>query len=388
MRHLQSHLLLATCLLASQVLPAAAASQQPLFDVPRAPSPTRSSPLVELHKSLVEIPSLTGSEHNVTAFLHTHLTALGLTVETQPVTPSRANILAYLGPSRASRILLTSHLDTVPPFLPYRRLNSTLYGRGSVDAKASVAAQIGAFSGLARSGAIRAGDVALLFVVGEERGGAGMRAANDLRLAWEAVVFGEPTERRLGRGHKGGIGFTLTAHGRAAHSGYPERGRNAIDALVRALAALQRVDWPSSEAFGETTLNVGEIHGGVAPNVVPERASARAAVRIAAGEPQLIRRLVRDAVAAATADVEVEFTAGIGPVPIDHDVEGFETAVLNYGTDIPNLHGAHKRYLYGPGTILVAHSPDEHVELGDLEEAVEGYKLLIREILKRKVGAP
>ncbi|KAK3688676.1 hypothetical protein B0T22DRAFT_498721 [Podospora appendiculata] len=366
---------------ATQALP----PQHPLQDPLQDPlSISSSTPLLALHESLVNHPSTTGLEANITTFLQTHLEShLNLTVHTQPVAPNRQNLLAYLGTSRTTRLLLTSHIDTVPPYIPYSRHGNALHGRGTVDAKGSVAAQILAFSSLLASGAIHEGDVALLYVVGEETGGAGMGAVNDLGLSWEAVIFGEPTELKLARGHKGGLGFTITAKGRAGHSGYPELGTNAIDVLVRALYALQGLKLPSSKTYGNTTLTVGKISGGVAANVIPESAFATVSVRVAAGTPEGIQELIERAVLAAEPGVELSFSYGIGPIPLDYDIEGFETTVVSYGTDIPRLKGDHKKYLYGPGSILVAHSDHEHLTVADLEAAVEGYKTLILESLKR-----
>ncbi|KAH8805890.1 hypothetical protein F5884DRAFT_823466 [Xylogone sp. PMI_703] len=340
--------------------------------------------LISLHKSLIERPSITGAEKDVSSFLIDYLKGKGFTVKAQAVSEVRENVLAFLGDSPETRILVTSHIDTVPPFWPYERRGDEIWGRGSVDAKGSVASQIIAVESLIKESKISEGDVALLFVVGEEHGGAGMRAANDLGLSWEAVIFGEPTELKLGSGHKGGIGFTIKAKGKAGHSGYPELGRNANNMLVRALASLDRLKLPWSERYGNTTINLGTINGGVAANVIAEDANATLSVRIAAGGPESIKELVETAVYEASPDVEIEFGLGIGPVPIDHDIDGFETIVLNYGTDIPALKGNHKRYLYGPGSILVAHSDHEHVSISDLEKAVEGYKTLILETLKRK----
>jgi acetylornithine deacetylase len=164
------------------------------------------------------------------------------------------------------------------------------------DAKGSVAAQIKAIELLYQRKKVQEGDVALLFVVGEERGGAGMKAANDLGLSWEAVIFGEPTELKLARGHKGGLGLNVTAKGKAGHSGYSERGRNAIDILVQGLAKLQSVELPGSEEFGATTLNVGIISGGVASNVIPQDAYATASVRLAVNDPTRARKLIQGAV--------------------------------------------------------------------------------------------
>ncbi|KAI3578835.1 hypothetical protein IWW34DRAFT_912003 [Fusarium oxysporum f. sp. albedinis] len=341
----------------------------------------KSSALLELHKSLVERPSITGSEKHVTDFLQTYLQDAGFTIETQSVAKNRDNILAYYNNTRQTKVLVTSHIDTVPPFWPYERRGDEIWGRGTVDAKGSVAAQIIAVQELFDKKEVNDGDVALLFVVGEETGGPGMGNVNDLGLSWESVVFGEPTELKLARGHKGGLGFTIKANGKAGHSGYPETGSNAIDSLVRGLASLQKIELPGSKEFGNTTLNVGRIEGGVAGNVIPASAYATGGVRVAGGTPEGIKDLILQAVEESDPSLVVEFSYGIGPVPTDYDVDGFETIVLNYGTDIPRLKGSHKRYLYGPGSILEAHSAHEHLKVSDLEQAVEGYKKLISHAL-------
>ncbi|KAJ4094198.1 hypothetical protein NW760_014366 [Fusarium oxysporum] len=341
----------------------------------------KSSALLELHKSLVERPSITGSEKHVTDFLQTYLQDAGFTVETQSVAKNRDNILAYYNNTRQTKVLVTSHIDTVPPFWPYERRGDEIWGRGTVDAKGSVAAQIIAVQELFDKKEVNDGDVALLFVVGEETGGPGMGNVNDLGLSWESVIFGEPTELKLARGHKGGLGFTIKANGKAGHSGYPETGSNAIDSLVRGLAALQKIELPGSKEFGNTTLNVGRIEGGVAGNVIPASAYATGGVRVAGGTPEGIKDLILQAVEESDPSLVVEFSYGIGPVPTDYDVDGFETIVLNYGTDIPRLKGSHKRYLYGPGSILEAHSAHEHLKVSDLEQAVEGYKKLLSHAL-------
>ncbi|KAI0178462.1 hypothetical protein BJ166DRAFT_458467 [Pestalotiopsis sp. NC0098] len=358
----------------------ASSSQQPL-SLPPNRAQTESFALLDLHKSLVEISSISGSERNVSDFLGGYLRDRGFTVEAQNVTGDRRNIFAYTGSLRETRVLVTSHIDTVPPFWPYERKGDEIWGRGSVDAKGSVTAQVIAVESLVREAKISDGDVALLFVVGEEKHGEGMRAANDLGLIWEAAVFGEPTELKLASGHKGSLGFTLTAKGKAGHSGYPEQGLNAIDILVKGLAALQQLELPWSDEFGNTTINVGTVEGGVAGNVIPQDASALVSARVAAGSAEDLARLIQSALHDASPDLAIDFVGGRGPVPIDHDIKGFETAVMSYGTDIPYLEGNHKRYLYGPGSILVAHSDHEHLTVKDLEDAVQGYKVIVRELL-------
>lgn len=300
------------------------------------------------------------------------------------MTSPRENIYAYLGETRKTRTLVSSHIDTVPPFWKYERNGSEIWGRGSVDAKGSVASQIIAVEEMIAAGKLVEGDVSLLFVVGEEAGGDGMIKANDLDLTWDSCIFGEPTELKLASGHKGIISLSITAHGKAGHSGYPELGKSANAMLIPALAALLKAELPYSDKYGNTTLNIGKMAGGVAMNVIPEDASAQIAIRIADGEPADIQRIILETLKKEGVDesLVIKFGGGYGPVYIDSDVPGFETIVVNYGTDIPNLKGEHKRYLYGPGTILMAHSDHEHLEVRDLEEAVEGYKVLIEHSLK------
>jgi acetylornithine deacetylase len=283
----------------------------------------RDAPLLDLHRELVERSSITGSEHNVSQYLAGYLRARGFSVESQPVLNGRENVLAYIGQERQTRILITSHIDTVPPFIPYELRGDQVWGRGSADAKGSVAAQIFAVERLRDAGTIIEGDAALLFVVGEEKDGHGMKAANDLGLTWESVIFGEPTELKLARGHKGGLAFTLSANGKAGHSGYPELGRSAIEILVRGLSALYQLELPGSERFGNTTLNVGQIEGGVAPNVIAQNASATVLVRVASDDLDEIKTRIEKAVSAASPWLDVNFLShGIRPVHIDSDVEG------------------------------------------------------------------
>ncbi|MCJ1282058.1 hypothetical protein MMC26_001381 [Xylographa opegraphella] len=360
-----------------------------------------SGKLVELHRNLVKSESITGNENAVGRYLADYLSGHNFTVKKQSVSSSptgqpappahdvakaeRFNVLAYSGPSPKSRVLVSSHIDTVPPFWPYEVRNSTeIWGRGSVDAKGCVAAQITAVQELLRAGEIRPGDVAFLFVVGEETGGDGMRTANELDLSWEAAIFGEPTDLKLASGHKGNLGFRITAEGKAGHSGYPWLGESANSMLIPALAAIDKLELPSSEKYGNTTINIGRMEGGVAANVIAETASAQVAIRLAAGTADDAKQTVLDAIAQIDKRLQFDFSSGgYGPVYIDSDVEGFDTIVVNYGTDIPNLAGHHKRYLYGPGSILVAHSDHEHLTVDDLLAAVDGYKRLIRAALAR-----
>ena len=280
----------------------------------------------------------------------------------------------------------------VPPYWPYelKDHSTEIWGRGTVDAKACVAAQTVAVLDLLKSSShkIKQGALALLFVVGEEVGGDGMRYFSAHKPTnYSAVIFGEPTEGKLASGHKGFLTFKLHVRGKAAHSGYPWLGVSANSVMVEALSKLLDLEnsLPSSEKLGPSTLNIGLINGGVAANVVAEDAEARIAIRIAAGTPDDIKSMITDALASTRRKVEykgghldIEFIGrAYGPIDIDADVKGFESITVNYGTDIPNLDGDHKRYLYGPGSILVAHSDHEHLKVSELEQAVKDYQKLI-----------
>ena len=407
--------------------------QQPL-DRPYSPSlPSYSqaqlndiisdSPLLSLHRDLVEIESISGNEHDVGLFVQQFLEARNFTVVKQEVPPvkgqedakKRYNIYALPKSfTQPPSILLTSHIDTVPPFIPYSvhhpegestldPENLVLAGRGSVDAKGSVAAQI--FATLETLAETPDANLGLLFVVGEEIGGDGMKVFSDSTLnqkdALNTLIFGEPTEAALVAGHKGMLGFQVLAHGSAAHSGYPWLGKSAVSAI---LPALSRVDvlgdipaekggLPASPKYGPTTLNIGKIRAGVATNVVPSEAMADVAVRLAEGTPEEAREIIRRAVEDATRDVEAEVVVDFKshqesypPQDLDVDVEGFDVTTVNYGTDVPNLEvrSGVKRYLYGPGSIFVAHGDNEALSVRQIKEAVVGYKKLIRAALDRE----
>lgn len=389
-----------------------------------------SDPLLSFHRDLVDIESISGNEHDVGIFVAEYLESKNFTVVKQEVAPvkknegsddeytpkTRYNIYAYPSSLRESpTILVSSHIDTVPPFIPYSAHqaespslrsnpdNLVLAGRGTVDAKGSVAAQV--FAVLETLEANPDAKLALLFVVGEEIGGDGMKTFSESDLntesAYQTVIFGEPTEAKLVSGHKGMLGFEVLAHGKAAHSGYPWLGKSAVSGILPALSLVDQLGnipvseggLPSSSKYGPTTLNIGTIRAGVATNVVPASARADVAVRLAAGTPdearEIIRRAVEDATRDVEADVEVDFSThneSYAPQDLDTDVDGFDVMPVNYGTDVPNLktRDGVKRYLYGPGSIFVAHGDNEALTVRDVKDAVSGFKKLIDAALERE----
>ncbi|KAK5111280.1 hypothetical protein LTR85_012221 [Meristemomyces frigidus] len=349
--------------------------------------------LISFHKGLTEIESISGNEKPVGDWLASSLQSQGYNVEKQYLSkqPERFNVLAWPGDERDAK---------VPPFLPYKRSHDGIIsGRGSVDAKGSVAAQVLAVNSLLSAAQISPSDVSLLFVVGEEVGGVGMQLANDLHLRPRAVIFGEPTEGKLVAGHKGIVVLHIRTKGRAAHSGYPWLGLSATDILIAATAPLRLLGdrVPQSQKYGKTTVNLGLLNGGVALGVVAENASAGLAVRIAAGSPVEIQSAITDAVHEAVAPflttdmkpsdlVELDFSGpGYEPTDLDADVPGFEVMTVNYGSDIPWLKKAvknQKRYLYGPGSIFVAHTDHESLAENELFGAATGYQRIVLHALR------
>lgn len=279
-------------------------------------------PVVKLLKELMEIPSISEEEHEIGVFLADYLKALGYTVELIPISPGsdRCNVYAYLGEARKARTLLTSHMDTVPPHIPLSVKGDIIYGRGACDDKGPLAAQIVALEELRAEGTVKEGDSSLLFVVGEEKGGPGMLAANDMNLTWEAVIFGEPTEGKLATGHKGHFVFELFAKGQPCHSGYPEQGKSAVGMLTALVEELKALQLPTSELLGPTTFNCGKINGGVAYNVLAADAYALCGIRVAANLPGIEEKVAQ--VVSKYPDVTLKKSFGYPETLLDYELEG------------------------------------------------------------------
>lgn len=287
------------------------------------------TPVVTLLKQLMEIPSISEEEEQIGLFLDQYLRDLGYTVELIPIASgsTRRNVYAYMGDERKARTMLTSHMDTVPPHIPLSIKGDIIYGRGACDDKGPLAAQIIALEELKGENAVKDGDVSLLFVVGEEKGGPGMLAANDMNLTWEAVIFGEPTEGTMATGHKGHYVFELFTTGFSCHSGYPERGTSATEKLISVLHELKSLDLPASETLGPTTYHCGKLEGGVAYNVVAQEAYALCGIRVAANLEE-IEKKVNDVVSKYP-EVELKKSFSYPETMLDYEFEGKNTYVLS-----------------------------------------------------------
>jgi acetylornithine deacetylase len=326
--------------------------------------------LVELARSLIDIDSTTGREGEACRWLAAHLRGLGYTVTEQAVEGDRVNILAFLDPRPA--VVLSTHIDCVPPFFPSRVASGRLHGRGSCDAKGAIAAQVTAAERLRAEGE---GRIGLLFVVGEERGSDGAKAANTVAPDSRYLIDGEPTQSRLARATRGVLRLRLRAEGRAAHSSEPERGVSAIDALIDALVELRGVSLPEDPELGPTSYIVGLVSGGIAPNVVSPSAEAELNFRTVGPGQEVIERL-----SPLGPRLSMEPVLEVPPARL-HTVTGFESAVFAFTTDIPFLPAWGRPLLFGPGSIALAHTDEESVEVRELEEAAGTYVRLVKALL-------
>jgi acetylornithine deacetylase len=329
----------------------------------------------ELTRELVDIESLTNNELAVGLYLDERLRALATRyagrVERFEVEPERFNVLAYWGDPV---VTLSTHLDTVPPHIPAREDHEFIWGRGACDTKGIIASMIQAVEGLLAEG-LR--NIALLFVVGEERNSAGAYFAARHPLGSRYLINGEPTENKLALGSKGALRYEIVAHGRMAHSAYPELGSSAIDKLLDALDRVRRLQLPVNAVLGPSTLNIGTLSGGRAPNVVPDLAQAEIMIRLVE-DAEPTRKMILEAVGQSAEATEVLCIPAIRLGKLD----GFETTVVSFTTDIPAFGGAWGQpFLIGPGSIHVAHTLEERIEKRQLLEAIDIYKRMVRQLL-------
>jgi acetylornithine deacetylase len=331
--------------------------------------------IVSLTRALVDIESVSGNESAVASYLLGHLGSLtsetGGVAERRPVEGERFNVLASWG---HPVVTLSTHMDTVPPFIPSREDADFVWGRGACDAKGIIAAMIAAAEMLLGEG-VR--NLALLFVVGEEGDSAGANAAARESRGSRYLINGEPTENKLALGSKGALRFEVTARGKMAHSAYPELGESAIEKLLDVLAVIRRTPLPVDSLLGSSTVNIGTIRGGRAPNVIADAAEAEILVRLV-GDPSPIRDSYRAAVGGTAQLKEVLCT----PAMRFERVDGFPTTVVSYTSDAPVLsRGWGKPLLIGPGNIHLAHTDEERVPKRELQNAVDIYTEIVRKLL-------
>jgi acetylornithine deacetylase len=333
---------------------------------------------VRFTRQLCEIESTTYHEGAVGDFLAEFLAGRGWIVEKTPVPQppesatagSRWNV--YAAASQSPGLVFSTHMDTVPPYIPFSEDAEFMYGRGVSDAKGIIAAQVAAAETLRAAG----NQVGLLFVSGEERDSAGAKVANLNPKGSRFLINGEPTDNRLALASKGALRVVFKASGKMAHSAYPELGDSAVHKLIQVLDRLLRMPMPVTEDVGPSTLNIGQIHGGHAPNVIADKAEAQVLIRLVGDSAPLRTAIVE----AAQGLAEVEFTLEIPFVRL-RAVPGLPTMIAKFTTDIPQLSNWGEPLLLGPGSIHVAHTPFEKLAKKELHEAVELYIRVAKQLL-------
>ncbi len=332
---------------------------------------------IELTCRLVDIESITGNEMAVSIELEAILRGLAErfegVVERIEVEPQRDNLFCYFG---EPLVTLSTHMDTVPPFFASRVDDEFIWGRGACDVKGIIAAMLCAGEKMLEAGHR---GIAFLFVVGEERNSVGAYHAGRNGRGSRFIVNGEPTENKLALGSKGALRLELSARGKMAHSAYPELGESAILKLLDALERIRKIALPQSEILGPSTMNIGLIGGGRAPNVIPDAAKAELLIRLVDDGDSTVAA-IREACAGLC---EVNEVLRI-PAVLLGAIDGFDTMVASYTTDIPAFQGAWGQpYLLGPGTIHVAHTSEERIPKKQLLDAVEIYQHMLRTLLER-----
>lgn len=341
--------------------------------------PVTSVDAIGLTRQLCEIESTTYNEGAVGDFLANYLAERRWQVEKTPVPQpdecktgaARWNVYACI-PGKTPDLVLSTHMDTVPPYIPFSEDDEFVYGRGVSDAKGILAAQVAAAELLRAQGF----NVAMLFVSGEERDSAGAKAANQHPKGSRFLINGEPTDNRVALASKGALRVSLKTTGKMAHSAYPELGESAVHKMVEVLDRLLKLKLPVDEFAGDSTLNIGQIQGGHAPNVIADHAEAQVLIRLVSDSAP-VRAAVLEA---AKGLAEVAFTLDMAFVRLKA-LEGFPTMVAKFSTDIPQLTNWGEPLLLGPGSIHVAHTPFEKLAKKELLEAVDLYVRVAKQLL-------
>jgi acetylornithine deacetylase len=329
---------------------------------------------LELTRQLISIESISGNEANVVNFLADYLDNAGFDVEIQEAETNRPNIYAKRG---EPDVVLSTHTDTVPPYIELREDEEHIYGRGACDTKGLMSAMLKAADRLI---AENVNDFGVLLLVGEENGSVGAKVANNIENRCKYLINGEPTESKLALGSKGSMRAILKAQGRAAHSAYPHKGESAITKLLDILSDVRHAELPTDGLMGATTVNIGLISGGVAANVIPPQAQAELMFRVVSNTDSL-KKILEEVVQNRA---EIEYGFQCEPVFMEK-LDGYETDVVAFTTDIPALTNWGKPLLYGPGSILDAHTSGEKIIKRDIMEAVDVYTEMVRQ-LKSKIS--
>jgi len=326
--------------------------------------------MLEFLSDILKIESTTGIENEVARFIAEKYTPKGMQLQIQDTPDGRINLFFTKG---TPKIVFNSHMDTVPPYIPPRFEKDVIHGRGSCDAKGQLAYLWQAANELVEEGH---DDFGLLMVYGEETGSVGAKHANDLLTETDYIIVGEPTENKLITASKGTNLIKVTVRGKNCHSGYPEHGDNAITRMRKFLDKLDALQFPVDEVMGETTHNIGWLKSDNAQNVVPDLVTFNLFIRSTFASDGVFKEMLESI---KGENIELEYPFSKGPIKF-HTVPGFETGVVAFGTDAPSFTNVPNKILYGPGTILVAHTAEEHIKIKDLYKAVEDVKMIFKKL--------
>lgn len=329
----------------------------------------------ELTKTLVNIPSISGNENALFQKISEILKKEGFHIQKIEVQKGRPNLFAYID---KPRILFSSHLDTVPPFISFREDERFIYGRGACDAKGVIAAQMMAGFELKKKGYTNIG---FLYVIGEEVDHSGAKEVSKHIPNVKAIIMGEPTDNELAVGTKGILKIILNAKGNAAHSAYPHLGKSAIHLLLQALDRLQMLRFEKDHILGASTMNIGIIKGGIADNILAPEAFAHVLIRTSIPSKKVQKKIKKCFASSTFKNISIIIESMNDPIKLDH-ISGFPKKVVAFNTDLPYLNKkAKKLFLFGPGSILDAHTSYERISKKELQKGVEFYKKIVLRIM-------
>ena len=355
------------------------------------------------HK-ILNVDSTSGKEAELADMLVVELQAPGRKVDVYEVGDGTKNIMVSWG---EPKVVFCTHMDTVPPYISPAFSDTQVTGRGTCDAKGQIFAMYEACKVLESKGYT---DFALLLLAGEETGSFGAKAfsvmAAEENKMWDYVIVGEPTDNCMASAAKGTKSFEVSFTGKACHSGYPENGQSAIGFFNDFMNALRSIVFPNDEILGDTTWNVGKLISDNPQNILSDRLTCRVYFRttfesdemvcnimknIAGPEAKLRfgRRKVQDGsdiLAKEVAPWQKAMTVKAfgGDTPSRFEVlPGFPSKPVAFGSDAPQLKRFKNKILCGPGSILVAHRPEEHILLKEIEQAISNYIRIYTEIMSK-----
>lgn len=324
-----------------------------------------------LFKEILSFDSTSGKEREMALFLEKKLKTPKNKVSRFEVGDGTLNLLFSWGDPK---LYFCTHIDTVPPYIPPVFDGDIIRGRGSCDAKGQIFSMFTACLKLEEEGVE---GFALLLLSGEETGSFGAKAYTRDCPGGELIIVGEPTDNYMVSAAKGTRAFDVKIKGKSCHSGYPEQGISSIRRFVDFMMTVETADFPDDPEQGRTTFNIGRLKSDNPQNILsPEtvfRIYFRTTFVSAALVPAFMEALQGDY-------IEIKDLGGDEPMRFK-TIEGIPSKTVAFGSDAPRLHKFKEKMLCGPGSILTAHTDNEHISVKEIEKAVEQYLFIARKKL-------